>query len=59
MCPNETPTPERRTIRLAALHGSLTVTPTSTVTVNDAKGSLVGWRAIVSLQTVPGLDAAR
>lgn len=33
--------------------------PVSTIIVNDARGSLVGWRATVSLQTVSGLDAAR
>jgi hypothetical protein len=31
----------------------------STITVNDARGSLVGWRTTVSLQTVSGLDAAQ
>jgi hypothetical protein len=31
----------------------------STITVNDTRGSLVGWRATVSVQTVSGLDAAR
>jgi len=31
----------------------------STITVNDARGSLVGWRATVSLETVSGLDAAQ
>lgn len=36
-----------------SLAGSL-----STVTVVDARGSLVGWRATVSLQSVAGLSAA-
>jgi hypothetical protein len=31
----------------------------SPITVNDARGSLVGWRATVSLQAVSGLDAAQ
>jgi hypothetical protein len=31
----------------------------SPITVDDARGSLVGWRATVSLQTVSGLDAAQ
>jgi hypothetical protein len=31
----------------------------STITVSDARSSLVGWRTTVSLQTVSGLDAAR
>jgi hypothetical protein len=31
----------------------------STITVDDARGSLVGWRATVSLQAVSGLDAAQ
>jgi hypothetical protein len=31
----------------------------SEFTVNDARGSLVGWRATVSLETVSGLDAAQ
>jgi hypothetical protein len=31
----------------------------STITVDDARGSLVGWRATVSLQTVSGLDATQ
>ena len=31
----------------------------STITVNDARDSLVGWRATVSLETVSGLDAAQ
>jgi|HubBroStandDraft_5_1064220.scaffolds.fasta_scaffold815667_1 hypothetical protein len=30
----------------------------STITVNDARSSLVGWRYTVSLQAVSGLDAA-
>jgi len=29
------------------------------MTVNDARTFLAGWRSTVSLQTVPGLDAAR
>jgi hypothetical protein len=29
------------------------------ITVDDARGSLVGWRTTVSLQTVSGLDAAQ
>ncbi len=29
----------------------------SPITVVDARGSLVGWRATVSLQAIPGLDA--
>jgi hypothetical protein len=31
----------------------------STITVNEAGRSLVGWRSTVSLQTVSGLDAAQ
>jgi hypothetical protein len=31
----------------------------STITVDDARGSLVGWRTTVSLQAVSGLDAAQ
>jgi hypothetical protein len=31
----------------------------SIITVNDARDSLVGWRATVSLETVSGLDAAQ
>jgi hypothetical protein len=31
----------------------------STITVNDSRNSLVGWRYTVSLQTVSGLDAAQ
>jgi hypothetical protein len=31
----------------------------SPITVDDARGSLVGWRSTVSLQTVSGLDAAQ
>jgi hypothetical protein len=31
----------------------------SPITVDDARGSLVGWRATVSLQAVSGLDAAQ
>jgi hypothetical protein len=31
----------------------------SEFTVNDTRGSLVGWRATVSTETVSGLDAAR
>ncbi len=31
----------------------------STITVDDARGSLVGWRSTVSLQAVSGLDAAQ
>ncbi len=31
----------------------------STITVNEARYSLVGWRYTVSLQTVSGLDAAQ
>jgi hypothetical protein len=30
----------------------------STITANDARSSLVGWRYTVSLQAVSGLDAA-
>jgi hypothetical protein len=30
----------------------------STITVNDARSSLVGWRYTVCLQAVSGLDAA-
>ena len=30
----------------------------STITVNDARNSLVGWRHAVSPQTVSGLDVA-
>jgi hypothetical protein len=30
----------------------------STITVNDARSALVGWRYTVSLQAVSGLDAA-
>jgi hypothetical protein len=32
--------------------------PVSTITVNDARGSRVGWRETVSLETVSGPDAA-
>jgi hypothetical protein len=35
------------------------VGPVSTITVNDARSSLVGWRSTVSLETVSGLDAAQ
>ena len=31
----------------------------SSISVDDARGSLVGWRSTVFLQTVSGLDAAR
>jgi hypothetical protein len=31
----------------------------SPIAVDDARGSLVGWRTTVSLQTVSGLDAAQ
>jgi WxL domain surface cell wall-binding len=31
----------------------------SPITVDDARGSLAGWRVTVSLQTVSGLDAAQ
>ena len=64
----------KQTIGISILPGPLTVSPTtesiavvgpgglgslSPITVNDARGSLVGWRVTVSLQTVSGLDAAQ
>ena len=66
--------PAKQTIGISILPGSLTVTPAaesvpvsgpehlgslSPITVDDARGSLVGWRATVSLQAVSGLDAAQ
>jgi hypothetical protein len=63
----------KQTIGISILPGSLTVTPTaetvtvgpgrlgslSPITVDDARGSLAGWRTTVSLQAVSGLDAAQ
>jgi hypothetical protein len=66
--------PAKQTIGISILPGSLSVTPTaqsvsligpehlgslSPITVDDARGSLVGWRSTVSLQAVSGLDAAQ
>jgi hypothetical protein len=63
----------KQTIGISILPGPLTVTPSaetvsigpghlgslSPITVDDARGSLVGWRTTVSLQAVSGLDAAQ
>jgi hypothetical protein len=66
--------PATQTIGVSILPGALTVTPTtesvplvgsghfgslSPITVDDARGSLAGWRTTVSLQAVSGLDAAQ
>jgi hypothetical protein len=70
---NETPAPSscrRAVVSGMKRPGSRTVAPTaetepdhvgsvSTMTVNDARSSLVGWRSAVSLQTASGLDAAQ
>ena len=63
----------KQTIGISVLAGPMTISPTtetvalgpngsgtlSTISVDDARGSLAGWRATVSLQAVSGLDAAQ
>jgi hypothetical protein len=52
--PTVTPTAEPVAVAGPGHRSSL-----SPITVDDARGSLVGWRATVSLQTVSGLDATQ
>ena len=64
MSPNETTVPSgRRHRRRRVVSSGATVphevgTP-SPISVDDARGSLGGWRSTVSLQAVSGLDAAQ
>lgn len=55
-------TPASEVVSFAKVHGHGDGGPKagslSTVTVVDARGSLVGWQATVSLQSVDGLSAA-
>jgi hypothetical protein len=59
-----TVSPATETVRLTDISALGHATPLyrgdlSTITVDDARGSLVGWRTTVSLQAVAGLDAAQ
>lgn len=60
VCPRTRP-PHRAVAGIAAagLSAPARRSILSPITVDDARGSLVGWRSTVSLQTVSGLDAAQ
>lgn len=55
---NLTIAPATESISFAKANGGHVAGSLSTVTVVDARGSLVGWNATVSLQSIDGVSAA-